>query len=296
MSAKIILMADNDPNFLEVRREFLEEAGYIVITACNPADAGEILEQGRVDLAILDIRLEDDDDQFDKTGLELARRFGPAIPIIVLTGYPVWEDVKVALGQDLNGLSPAVDFIAKQEGHDVMIQAVNITLEHPKFKQNVLHEFQVESSQALHEALNKKEPVVIADKFQKSLERTERDLLKHRKEISRQSERYQKIAIWMCLVGMGVLVVGAFLVFFQIIPPAVITGLAGVVSEVISARYIALAIQASRQVDKNYEDLQEIYKASHLVSICDTIKDKSKREEAKFLLVEKLADWWFQQQ
>ena len=139
--------------------------------------------------------------------------------------------------------------------------------------------------------LQKKEPTETTDKFQKSLERTERDLLQHRKEISQQSERYQKTAIWMGLVG--VILVGALLVFFKITPLAVLSGAVSIVSEAISVLFIARAVQASKQVDKNYEELQEIYKASHLISICDTIEMKSKREDAKILIIEKLAGKWF---
>ena len=292
MSAKIILMADNLRSFLDERREFLEQAGYTVVTAHNPTDAERILERQGVDLAILDIRMVDDDDPEDTSGLELARKFGQAIPLIMLTGYPTWENVKAALGKDLKGLSPTVDFLSKQEGPNLMIQAVNLTLENPGLKKNMLYEFRAESSLALYEAVQKKESAETGDSFQKSLERTERELLQHRKEITQKSEKDQKTAIWMGLVGICVIVFGVFLVFFKITPLAVLSGVTSIVLEAISVLFIARAVQASKQVDKNYEELQEIYKASHLISICDTM-EKSKREDAKFLIVEKLMDKWF---
>ena len=295
MTAKIILMADNMKDFLDERREFLENKGYTVITAYHPTDAEKILERGAVDLAILDIRMVDDDDQEDTSGLELARKFGPSIPTIMLTGYPTWEAVKEMLGKDLNGLSPAVDFIAKQEGPEAMVRAVDLTIENPKLKENLLDEFQVESSQALNEQLAKMEPAETTDKFQKSLERTERDLLRFRKEISQQAERYQNTAIWMGVVGMIVIVFGAALVYFNVTPLAVLSGVAGLVSEAISLLFIRRAVQASKMVDKNYKKLQEIYKASHLVSICDTIEKRSRREETKVMIVGRLAEKWFRE-
>jgi CheY-like chemotaxis protein len=293
LNAKIILMADNLQEFLDERREFLEREGYTVITAYNPVDAETILERGAADLAILDIRMVDDDDQEDTSGLDLARKFGGNTPIIMLTGYPTWEKVKDALGKDFNGLSPAVDFIAKQEGPEVMVQAVKLTLENPTLKENVLQEFQVESSQALHETLQKKEPAETTDKFQKSLERTERDLLQHRKEITVSSERYQKIAIVMGLVGTGVIIAGAILVFLKVVTLGILSGVAGVVSDAICVFFINRAVQISKQVDKNYQELQEIYRASHLISICDTIETRSKREKTKILILEKLTGKWF---
>jgi DNA-binding response OmpR family regulator len=294
MNNKIVLMADNLPSFLDERREFLKQAGYTVVTADNPMDTERILKRGGVDLAILDIRLVNDDDEEDTSGLELAQKFGQKVPIIMLTGFPTWENVKTSLGRDLNGMSPAVDFLSKEESPNLMIQTVNLTIEHPSLKRNMLLEFQSESSQALHEILQKNEPPETTEKFQKSLERTERDLLQYRKEISQQSGNYQRIAISTGLVGVGVIFAGTLLVFLSVIPFAMLSGAVGVVAEAISILFIKRAVQASKQVDENYKELQEIYKASHLISICDTIESKPKREDAKVLIIEKLAGKWFE--
>lgn len=293
MSAKIILIADNMQNFLDERREFLKQAGYTVVTADNPTDTERILKRGGVDLAILDIRLVNDDDEEDTSGLELAQKFGQTIPIIILTGFPTWENVKTALGQNMSGLSPAVDFLSKEESPNLMVQTVNLTIENPKLKRNMLLEFQSESSQALHEILQKKELTETTEKFQKSLERTERDLLQYRKEIAQQSGNYQKTAIWTGLAGICVIMVGVLLVFFRVVPFAILSGTIGVIADAVSILFIKRAVQASKQVDQNYKELQEIYKASHLISICDTIESKSKREDAKVLIIEKLAGKWF---
>lgn len=293
MTSQIILMADNNPDFLEVRREFLEDVGYTVITAYNPSDAENILKRGGVDLAILDIRMLDDDDEQDTSGLEIARKFGQALPVIMLTGYPTWEHVKAALEPNLNGLSSAVDFIAKSEGPLAMLQAVNLTLMVPRFKRNVLDEFNAETTQAFHDTLRCEEPEDLTEKFKKSLERTEQDLLQFRQELFRQSERYQEFAIRMGLLGIGIILVGAFLVFFEIMHLAVLSGVASIVSEAISILFIRRAVQSSRHVDQQYRKLQEIYQASHLISICDTIKRKSKRENTKIMVIEKLTEHWF---
>jgi len=284
----ILLLADNLHDFMDERREFLEQAGYTVVTADNPVDAARILEHGGIDLAILDIRLVDDDDMEDKSGLLLAQKFGPRLPIILLTGYPVWEDVKAALGQDLNGLSKAVDFLSKEEGPGVMVEAVNLTLASPRLKQNVLAEFKAESSQALHQALNTAPPATTSVMFLSSLTRTERDLLQYRRKIIQQSRSYQRTAIWMGVIGMAVLVTGAILVFMDVIQLAVLSGVASVVLEAFSVLFINRAVQASKLVDRNYQELQEIYKASHMNSICDTIVDVNKRDDAKRLIIEKL--------
>src|SRR3989304_2752993 len=131
MSKKKILFADDKIDFLNVRKEFLENAGYSVIPVNNPEQAEERLVQGGIDLAILDIRLVDDSDDKDTSGLDLAKRVARSVPKIILTQYPSWEAVREALGHDLNGLPPAVDFVAKQEGPEAMLRAVDWNLRHP---------------------------------------------------------------------------------------------------------------------------------------------------------------------
>ena len=53
----------------EVRAEWLEGAGYRVTKATTPEAAEQVLRAGAVDLAILDIRLRDDDDERDLVAL-----------------------------------------------------------------------------------------------------------------------------------------------------------------------------------------------------------------------------------
>lgn len=124
-----ILFADNDPDFLETRREFLTRDGYSIISASNPAEARRHLEQGGIDLAILDIRMVNDDDDRDVSGLTLAKEPAYyAIPKIILTGFPSVQAVREALGPVLDGLPPAVDFVAKSEGPLVLAQAIQQAL------------------------------------------------------------------------------------------------------------------------------------------------------------------------
>ncbi|HBY93819.1 MAG TPA: hypothetical protein DEP84_07580, partial [Chloroflexi bacterium] len=120
-----MLMVDNDQDFLETRAERLEEAGYDVYTAVSIEEAEHILEHTNIHVIVVDLRMRDDNDDKDTTGLFLAEKDAyESIPKIILTRYPSYQHVRKALGPVIEGLPPAVDFIAKQEGQDSMLDAV----------------------------------------------------------------------------------------------------------------------------------------------------------------------------
>lgn len=124
MPKATILFADNDPDFLRTRSEFLEQEGYLVVPAADPTEARRKLEVGGIDLAILDIRLVDDDDEKDVSGLTLAKEVARTVPKIILTGFPSYEYVREALRPQLDGLPAAVGFVAKQEGTEALLDAI----------------------------------------------------------------------------------------------------------------------------------------------------------------------------
>jgi predicted nucleotide-binding protein len=119
-----ILFADNDKDFLVTRREFLEKAGYVVKSASKPAQAKHMLEAGGIDLAILDIRLDDNNDPKDISGLRLAKSVALDVPKIILTNYPDSEYVREALRPQLDGLQAAVDFLSKAEGANLLLRTI----------------------------------------------------------------------------------------------------------------------------------------------------------------------------
>ena len=128
--AKItILFVDNDADFVAVRKDRLIKDGFRVITASTPKRTWEILGKGRVDLAILDIRLDDDSDERDLSGLQLAKEIAELhIPIIIMTGYPVHQHIVEILRIVGNSSSLNVDIVGKQEGYEAMSLAVSRTL------------------------------------------------------------------------------------------------------------------------------------------------------------------------
>lgn len=123
-----ILVADNDEETVKVCAEFLERRGYAVVTASNPTEAQMQLENERLHLAVLDLRLNDESES-DRSGLRLAKNYARALPKIIWTKFPVHEDVREALKPDLFDLPPAVDFVDQRKGYKELMAAVEGALE-----------------------------------------------------------------------------------------------------------------------------------------------------------------------
>lgn len=119
-----ILLVDNDPDFLATRAEFLERAGFDVFKAITLADAEKHLRDGWVHLAIFDIRMVDDDDEKDFSGMTLINiDFTHTITKIVLTSFntPLVRDL-VRIAQRTQPLM--LDVIEKAEGPDALVTVV----------------------------------------------------------------------------------------------------------------------------------------------------------------------------
>lgn len=110
----LIMFVDNHIAFIDEWADWLEERGCRVYRAYDRWQAERILLQRHVHLAIVDIRLRDDTDATDLSGLDLAadERFS-ALPKIILTGHPTTDKAIKAMQQRVGRLAPAIDFVAK---------------------------------------------------------------------------------------------------------------------------------------------------------------------------------------
>lgn len=119
-----ILLADNLPTALATRSAFLTSKGFQVFGASSPEEVDRILETEHVHLAVLDIRLMEDDDEKDLSGIWIAQRpeYAP-LTFIMLTGFPTVESIKLALRKHL-GRVPAFDYLSKREGLEALQEAI----------------------------------------------------------------------------------------------------------------------------------------------------------------------------
>lgn len=128
--SKYIMFADNDLDFLATRSEFLERAEYFVFQAKTLAEAEWLLQNANIHLAVLDIRMENDDDELDKSGIELAKnKQYRVIPKIILTNFAYYDSIREVLIAESSGFRPALDVIKKEDGPEALIKAIKIAFD-----------------------------------------------------------------------------------------------------------------------------------------------------------------------
>jgi DNA-binding NtrC family response regulator len=124
-----MLIGDNNHPYLMVMKEFFEAEGFEIDMASSSTAVRLALERQQFAVAILDVPLDDHEDEQDISGLLVAKTVSTHTPLIIFTSYPSVEAVQAALGANIYGLPAAVDFISKDEGLEVLREAVRNILD-----------------------------------------------------------------------------------------------------------------------------------------------------------------------
>jgi DNA-binding response OmpR family regulator len=98
-NSPLILLADDDPDYLFLIKFALEKAGYRVLTAESMEEAEVIIDKGHPSLAIFDLMMERDDAGFILS--YHAKRKHPRMPVILLTA--VTAETGRQFGPDMPG-------------------------------------------------------------------------------------------------------------------------------------------------------------------------------------------------
>jgi two-component system, response regulator, stage 0 sporulation protein F len=114
-----ILVVDNNQGYRETLMDLLEQAGYEVLPAANELEAESIVSRQLPNLAIVDIRLHDDDDPHDRSGLRLIRRFPPELPAMILTAHADFKAIQAAYDSAPDAPKP-VGYVLKEDGDDAI--------------------------------------------------------------------------------------------------------------------------------------------------------------------------------
>lgn len=120
MSSASLLVVDDDQNLLELVKTKLVAANYDVTAALDGAEALKLAKSGDFDLAIVDLRLADQDGM---TVMEELHAITPAMPVIILTGHASVESAVEAMTRG------AYTYLTKPfDPHELLLQ-VNRALE-----------------------------------------------------------------------------------------------------------------------------------------------------------------------
>lgn len=234
-----ILFADNDTDFRRTRSEFLERDGYRVLQAGSPAEARRLLDKNGIDLAILDLRLENDHDDKDTSGLTIAQELAPSIPKILLTKFQtIPKTVIEARRPQLSGLPAAVDFVEMSDGAAALTTSVRlaIALHVERRVRNILFDVSTELEQYFGEA-------------------------------RKQAAYTNRVKLVMIVTGLILIVVGGlFLIagisgeIWEQTAMGSVSVVSGVVAEIFAGLLKKMSDDANKRMDRCHRELLGLYK------------------------------------
>ena len=117
-----ILVVDDSTDWRMTIFGLLCDENYDVKVAESSSKAIELLEKNQFDVAILDVRL-DETDEDNTEGLDLAKTIqqcSPDTKVIILTGYSTLEVKALAMTPNTYGQSLVEDFIEKRESEALL--------------------------------------------------------------------------------------------------------------------------------------------------------------------------------
>lgn len=262
MTRPYILFADNDKDFLDTRRKILEQEGYRVIEACSPEEAAAILDRARLDAALLDLRLRDDDDEKDTSGLDLAKRCAPAVPKIIMTKFPTIQAVREALGPQLDRLPTAVDFIAKQDGAQAMLTAV-------------------------------RKAVRLEKRLKELIDNTTNRLSQDHENARQQAQTYFWGAMSAGIASIVLILVGAGLALSGLREIGLIGALSGLLSDAVAFLFFRRSDASNQRMDRYHQELLQTRQFETLLAACEEIDAPQQKDVCRQRVIKTAMERWF---
>ena len=280
MNNACILVAENSPEHMRASRRILEGEGFSVITAQNPEVALEILGSGRAQLAILDLRLRNDSDPEDDSGLEVARRAPPGIPKLILSSFPSYEAARAALGVGPSGRPAAVGFIDRSEGPEALLRAVRLALipADPVLSQGIWKTFGATAGVELPERIRELGPDRASDNLRHFVDAQRSELAAQRERDVIRAVTYERsgnVASWLGLVLIAAAV--AFVVMGSI-PGSTASLVATIFTNVVRKLFSERERSANERVRASYSRLEEVYRISGMLELCASLESPSDRD------------------
>lgn len=123
-SLKSILLVDNEPITVATHVDYLRKRNYRVRVVTSIDEALKAFAEEWFHLAIIDVRLKDDTDERDHSGLDFAKSLSPTIAKIILTVNRDFETVRDSLSPTTDGSTPAIHLASKVEKLNLLLTFV----------------------------------------------------------------------------------------------------------------------------------------------------------------------------
>lgn len=258
--AQTILFADNDLDFLETRLTFLKLHGYNVIRAANPNEAEAILENQKIDIAIIDVRLINDNDPYDQSGLELAKSVAPSVPKIILSKYD--DHIRKALMLQPGGSHVAFDFIDKKHSMQTMLTSIRSVLD-------------IQSRlKKLDTAGNRLKELDIIFK-----------------ETLYQMKLVNRVGLWVSVAGVSIIFIGIILAVMNRLEAGALGIIAGTAIKAISILFNKRGDKAYTRLEKlvaDYKKFSKFNQLQTLLAACDKLLNIEMQDKCKENIINKI--------
>jgi CheY-like chemotaxis protein len=257
-----LLLADNDEESRTTWARLLSNAGYHVRTAGSPDEARAILGTTAVDVAVLDLRLVDDDAENDYSGLLLAK--DPAytrVPKIILTAFPTdSQHLREVLGAALDDLPTVVAFVDKAEGFKVLLDVIRNTLEvWPRLRRSTIK---------------------VSDQINTDHAET------------RQQARTDYWTAHILSIAGGIIILGGVVLAYANQLAVGLVGTAGgIVAEIMGYLFYSRVNRANQRMDTYHRELLQTYWVEFLLAACEELPHEKRVASIETILAKAGNSW-----
>jgi CheY-like chemotaxis protein len=268
MKRETLLLVDNDKDFLDSRADILMKEGYQVFKASAINEAEKLLRENYIRLAIIDVRMKDDKDEKDFTGLDITKNSEFAgVPKIMLSNYPSYDAAKKVLGSILDGILPPVEFIDKRQADafEILLQTIRKVLSRD-----------AKLWRGVKEALAGTDSVLDQDY----------------NDAQKQTRTNYIISIIIALAGITIIFLGIFLAFNKQADIGFVSTAGSIVTTAIGYLFFRRVDVTYRRMDNYHKERIKGHRFEMLLQMCDEIEPGDKRAHCQEKIILAAADTW----
>lgn len=295
-----VLVVDNTPEDSEEVRDYLEREGLEVFQASTAEEAKRIMDGAGADIIIIDLRLKNNRDPKDFSGITLAKQINPSVPKIIWTSFPTYEAVREALGPNFNGIPPAAGFVSKadEEGLPALLNAIKLALSpaDTRLARSVLRAFDVEAPVALHHRIREFGAEETSARMRQSLAGVSEELVGSRETENHRASQWHMTGLVAGWVGLALVVITIILLLRGSVGGGMISLVASGVINVVRNLFSAREDAAHRRVSESYQELESINRAANLLTICESLESSRARDTYRKKLLDHMFEkgWLFE--